>query len=125
MPNREASFALLHRGRTLGSDAKVEEVSIEGRFLLAWQATVDVMNALLQTAPESRKLPRGTHIDRIDRCRRIAPEVSEALDGINDSRHRRNLIAYSGHGAEVDVLARLLRDLAAIDDAVERRLTQA
>ena len=124
MSEFETSSSLLKRCRALVADAMVEAVSMEGRFLLAWQAAVDVMNALVRSGPNGGKPPRGTHADRIEQCRAIAPELSSALDGINESRQRRNLIAYSGHGAEVDVLIRLLADVAAVDRAVERRMSR-
>ncbi|MEI6447792.1 MAG: hypothetical protein WCO96_07930 [Actinomycetes bacterium] len=106
--------ALTARSDRFAADARIDEVSVDGRFVLAYQCALDLMNATLALVDPQATRRRGTHAKRIEACSASLPGSAELFRRIDLSRQARNLVVYSGHGTQAAVLERLLDDIASL-----------
>ena len=105
-----AESLLVHAGH-LSADARRSENHIESRFLLAYQASLHLMNAILVAGRSSSTTLRGTHRSRIAGCSALLPESSGLFIRIDEARSLRNRITYDGDSLDETVLESTERDL--------------
>lgn len=110
--------SLLTRAEAFGADSGRKDNSLEGRFLLAYQSAVQLLNALLIAGGAPSSSRRGTHIERIEAARVLLPESTALLARIDNSRRSRNLLVYAGERIETELLTDVRSDLAHLREAV-------
>ena len=96
------------------ADAKRAKNSTESRFLLAYQAALHALNAILLVGGASANDRQGSHRQGIDAARELAPDGADLLERIDAARLSRNRIAYGGGAVESAVLASTLGDVASL-----------
>lgn len=95
-------------------DAERTENHASSRFLLAYQASLDLMNAILRSAGQRITSGPGGHIRRIEACKQLMPEHAELFERIDDARHRRNRITYDGAAPREEIVDELTSDVEAL-----------
>jgi hypothetical protein len=96
------------------ADAKRVKNSTESRFLLAYQAALHALNAILLVGGASANDRQGSHRQRIDAARELAPNGADLLERIDAARLSRNKIAYGGGAVEAGLLSSTLGDVASL-----------
>ena len=108
----ETADSFIARADRFAADARLDQVSVDGKFVLAYQCALDLLNATLALADPQASRRRWTHAKRIEACSTALPESAHLFSSIDRSRQARNLVVYSGQGTEEGVLTRLLTDVA-------------
>ena len=102
---------LLVHAEHLSTDARRTDNHVESRFLLAYQASLHLMNAILVAGQSSSATLRGTHRSRIAGCRSLLPDSSSLFLRIDESRALRNRITYDGDSLGETALESTQHDL--------------
>lgn len=115
----EAAQNLVGKASEHVEDAEREVNHGSSRFLLAYQAALDLMNAVLKAAGKKVTSGPGGHIARIDGCKAELPGAAELWERIDDARQRRNRIAYDGMETDADLVEAFAADLKELTEKVK------
>lgn len=102
---------LLTHADHLAVDARRGVNHLESRFLLTYQASLHLMNAILIAGRSSSGALRGTHRARIEGCRALVPESASLFLRIDEARALRNRVTYDGDSLSESALDAAQRDL--------------
>lgn len=107
----DAADGLVAKAREHMEDARRPENHGSSRFLLAYQAALDLANATLRAAAKRVGSGPAGHVVRIECCIEQMPSAKETWERVEDARQRRNRLTYEGEDADVEIVEEFVGDL--------------
>jgi uncharacterized protein YutE (UPF0331/DUF86 family) len=121
----DGACGLLAKSRKHIEDARREDNHPSSRFLLAYQASFDLMNALLMAAGLRITSGLGAHMKRIETGEQLMPDDTELFERVDDARQQRNRIAHDGAATDADVVDEFTNDVQTLADKVANYMDAA